>query len=405
MKKVASLIVFMCLAPIITGIYYGLWKATITATEPILSKQKTIAGVINVRTQKSSGSGTVIDVTSAAQKTGLNFVLVTDLNDFQPQLNNEKYYENVLVLSGGTYSYLGSILINFAYEDTEHLVGAGRVQTVFTDILSRPAASTKAGSFVLTHPLRPSYQLNKIPQGLTGIEIFNLKNIFQRTWSDSKFSIFWSILIYPFNPTLSFLRLFPGSIDDELNYWDRINLNSEHLIFGFAGLGADARLKITSAQYIEFPSYETLFSTVRNRIWPISELTGNAPKDKTKIDDALKSGRFYMSVDLLSSGDGFINTIYNKGSNKTPYYTGSIIPFSSDLHMFVEHPIIPGLESEIVVYKDGEVYMTSNLNSAHFQLNSPGLYRSEVRIKVMYPIPEGNKWVKWIVSNPFRIKN
>ncbi len=199
-------------------------------------------GVTNVHTLMSSGSGDVTRVIEAAQTAGLDFLSVTDLNIFEKPKSLAGYHGSLLVMLDGEYSYLNSRLLNIGATSERHLQGVGRSQVLFADLLSQAERDPELGLLVLAHPMKTKYRWSgEYPGGLDGIEVINLKEMWQEAWGKSKLSFFLSLLIFPFNERLALLRLF-HSPEDELRLWDE--LNRKRRIFALAGVDAEARLVV-----------------------------------------------------------------------------------------------------------------------------------------------------------------
>lgn len=357
-------------------------------------------GVTNVHTHLSSGSGDFAQVVAAAQESNLDFLSLTDLNVYDKPNALSGYHGALLVMMDGEYSYLNSRLLNIGATTSRHLQGVGRSQVLFADLLSQESKDSDVGLLFLAHPTKPKYGWSgEYPVGLDGIEVINLKNVWQDAWSDNKFSFLISLLILPFNEKLALLRLFK-SPDDELRLWD--SLNSQRKVVGIAGADAEAKM-IMGSSFFRYPRYQTLFSLVRNHILVKSELTGNAAGDVEKIAQAFRSGQLYMSLDILGNPKGF-NSVIRKGESTSVFPIGSKIPFEKGLILEVHLPRKPDVPFDIVIYKDGERMLTSNSQTTQYFVNSPGVYRVMIRVIPTLPLPDGKKWIPWIYTNPFYVE-
>lgn len=358
-------------------------------------------GVTNVHTNLSSGSGDVTRVIEAAQATGLDFLSITDLNVFDKPSSLAGYHSNLLVMMDGEYSYLNARLLNIGSSTNRHLQGVGRSQVLFADLLSQSKKDNDVGILVLAHPLKPKYfWTGPYPPGLDGIEVINLKNIWQEAWTKNKFSFLLSLIVYPFHEQLALLRLFEPP-EDELRLWDELSQLRPTL--GIAGADAEAKLIVGGANsFLKFPTYETLFSLVRNHVLLRSELTGNATTDFEKLSGAIGRGQFYMSLDILGNPKGFNATLKNKRGQVT--MMGGSTEFEEGMVMEVTLPQKPDVPFDTVIYKNGERMMTSNSQVTNYFLNGPGVYRVMVRVIPTMPIPDGKKWIPWIYTNPFYVK-
>ncbi len=70
-----------------------------------------VKGILNLHSKAGLGSGSTDDIVSAAKKSNVDFVVITDVNIFGTADYFSGYKDNVLVLQGGRYSYLSSQLL------------------------------------------------------------------------------------------------------------------------------------------------------------------------------------------------------------------------------------------------------------------------------------------------------
>lgn len=355
-------------------------------------------GVTNVHTRLSSGTGDATQVIAAAQEAGLDYLSITDLNVFTPKRTPPVYHGSMLVMTDGQYSYSNSRLLNLGARDVRHVQSLGRAQVSFADMLSQPTRDPAAGLLVLSHPLKGrSRWSGEYPPGLDGIEIINLKNVWQEAWVNTKLSFLFNMFVFPFNERLGLLRLFT-SPDEELRIWDE--LSRARPVIGLAGADADQRLAVGSSS-LKFPSYQTLFSLVRNHLLLRSELTGNPTGDADKITAALRDGHFYVSLDILGNPKGF-NAVIRTREGQT-HQMGATIKYAEGLLLEVALPQKPRVPFDTVIYRNGERLITSNSQVTQYYLNEPGVYRIMVRVIPTLPLPDGKKWIPWIFTNPFYV--
>lgn len=332
-------------------------------------------------------------VIEAGQATGLDFLSLTDLNNFVQTSSNAGYHGNLLVMSDGEYSYLNSHLLNLGATSNQHLQGLGRSQVLFADLLSQAHRDPDMGLLVLAHPTNPKYKwTGEYPVGLDGLELIDLGDVWQQAWLHKKWSFLFSLVVFPFNENLALLRLFE-SPEEQIRLWDE--LAQKHRMIGIAGVGAQGKLR--------FPTNETLFSLVRNHVLLRSELTGNAPGDLAKLSAALRQGQFYMSLDILGKPKGFNALMRAKDGKISPM--GSDVVLSDGLTLEVSLPQKPRVPFDTVIYRDGERMMTSNAQVTQYFVNTPGVYRVMVRVIPTLPLPDGKKWIPWIYTNMFYVSS
>ncbi len=355
-------------------------------------------GAMNVHTDLSLGSSNLLQVVSAARSAGLDFIIITDLNQFGQQAAYDGYFGNTLVLQGNKLSYLDSRLWYLALEQKQMGLSLGEAQTKLADLLTQNRKQREEPLVVLAHPFQKGFTWSgPIPTGLDGFEIINLKTLAEQAWETSKISILWSALIYPFNSRLAFLRLFQEPTL-ELNLFDQVS--TERPFYGFLGSEASARALPFTNTVLKFPSYERTFEVMSTHLLLQSELTGNFSSDRKKILSALRNGQFYLAFDLIGNPKGFSASV----ESKTQIYPlGSVIHFKPGMKLNVQLPAKPNVFFEVVVYRNGSRYVTGNEQSLEFEIQEPGTYRIQVRVSPYLPLPDAKRWLTWIYTNPFFI--
>lgn len=356
-------------------------------------------GVTNVRTDLSNGSSSPLEVIAEARLAGLDYLFLTDVNQFEQSEPLNSYNGNLLVSVAGEYSFLDSRLLYYDFNSDKKPGDSAEASVYFTDLLSKKADENKDSLLVLAHPINngPTWT-GPYPPGLNGIEILNPKAISSNAWMRSKLNVIWSFIIYPFNPRYAFLRLFREPTE-EIALWNELSKERPTLAFG--GADASARAVPWANALLKFPSYQTSMEITQNHVLLNSELTGNYQKDRQKILTALRKGNFYVSLDLLGDPKGFLAVIEDK---ERTILMGEKIRFNRNLKLRATLPIEPTAFYEIVLFKDGEREFTSNEKELNYQLQSPGIYRVIVRVSPSLPLPEGKKWITWIYTNNFYVE-
>lgn len=355
-------------------------------------------GVLNIHTDLSIGSSSQQSVIESAKNVGLDFIMLTDLNVFQRSEVTESYHGNTLVLVGGKYSYLDSRVIHYSPVNKSLGGNLGEAQVKIADLLSQSTGSNQEDLLILAHPYKAGFSWSgEIPAGLDGFEILNEKSLSNRSWEISKASTIWSLLTYPFNPKLAFVRLF-NEPTEELELFDRLGRN--RVIRAFAGAEASARAVPLTNYLIKFPSYQRSFEFLTTHVLLTSELTGNAAGDRAKVFQALKKGQSYLCFEPLGDPKGFVAVLQSKGRRDLP---GAQVKLSPGMTMEVALPARPRAFFEIVVYRDGVRFGGSNEVSLSLPITQPGHYRVQVRVSPYLPLPDAKRWMTWIYTNGFYV--
>lgn len=355
-------------------------------------------GVQNVHTQLSLGSGSIQDVVKGAKASELDFLILSDLNTFDTP-NQDSYNDNLLLLVGGKYSYLDSRLLRYSLRSGRLGSNLGESQIQIADLLTKKPSDSPENLLLLAHPYKSGFNWNgEFPSGFDGFELVNVKSLANRSWELSKLSVLWTLFIYPFNPRLSFIRLF-NEPSEELELLDQLSETRKTVVV--AGAEASARAIPWSNYLMRFPSYETSFELFTNHVLLRSELTGQLEADKQKLFQALKNGNSYIAFDLIGNPRGFYAVVEDKNSS---HLMGSEIPFKDDLELKIHLPSAPLYFYEVVIYRNGHRQATFNSTDVIWKITEPGNYRIQVRVSLPLPLPDTKKWVTWIYTNPFFIE-
>jgi hypothetical protein len=399
--RVFGFLTFLIMSYFVYGFYIS--QSDLKVVNPTLKKISELSyydykGVINVHSDLSIGSSPITQIIRSAKNSKLDFMILTDLNDFSERNLVEGYFDETLIMSGSKISYLDSRFIVVPFQKQSLGTNLGEAQIKLADLLSQE--KSKDHLVILAHPYKNGFSwTGRLPQGLDGIELINLKSLSQRAFDISKLSPLWSLFVYPFNPALSFVRLF-NEPTDELNLFDSSQEYGQY--FGFSGAEASARAFPITNFLIKFPSYQKTFEIFSNHVLLKSELTGNLKSDKAKILTALKNGNFYLAFDMLGDPKGFRCTIEDRSKS---YLIGSTVKLGKNLKMKINLPQTPNYFFEVVIYKNGSRFETINDSVAEVEINEPGIYRVQVRVSPYFPLPDATKWITWIYTNPFFVQN
>ncbi|MNL03826.1 hypothetical protein D3C87_1243740 [compost metagenome] len=356
-------------------------------------------GSLNIHTDLSAGSASASFVVTSAKLADLDFIMFTDVNVFDVPTSFESYHGNLLVLNGGKFSYLDSRLIYYSLNQEPVGTNLGDAQVKLADLLSQKTGANKDTLTILAHPYKAGYTLSgEIPSGMDGFEVLNLKSLANRAWQESKLSTIWSLLIYPFNPDLAFLRLF-SEPSEEFALFDK--MSQQRKIVAYAGTEASARALPLANYLVRFPSYKRSFEFMTTHVTLPSELTGSFNSDRSKIFNALKSGQFYIAMDMLGDPKGFIAMMESDGKN---HLMGSEFKLGKNTALKIALPAAPRDFFEIMIYKDGALVKSLNEQPVTYEIKAPGVYRVQVKVIPMLPLPDAKKWIPWIYTNNFYVR-
>lgn len=357
-------------------------------------------GITHVLTSVSLGGSTPIEMIAEANKAQIDFLYITDYNDFNPDNAIFNYNNDVAVFTGKKLSYLDSHFLIYSDTNIHQIDSIGSSHAVLSDYLNKMPAETPEAVTIMAHPFKAGHEWSQdhYPSGLQGIEVMNLRHMWQQKWNSSKVSFVWSCLLYLFNPKIALLRLVQEP-ERELALWDK--LSQQHKTLGLLGSHATGRLLNLGPLAIPFPRYEDSFRFGSNHLLIKSELTGVYALDSEKIHSAFKAGHFYFALDSVANPKGFAAYIKSKDKD---YSIGDSIPFSNNLDLIVDIPKLNTKSVEVRIYKNGIEIHKSNTLQTVWRIDSPGVYRAQVRVRIQLPIPGELRWIPWIYTNNFYIE-
>lgn len=260
-----------------------------------------IAGNLHVHTVYSDGTGLHREVTEAAARAGLDFVITTDHNVWVSGV--EGYTDGCLLLVGEEVHDVrrtrqANHLLIFGTE-AEMAPQAADPQALIEESTRRGGFCFLAHPFERGSPIAPD--LDPIPwedwevQGYEGLEIWNAMSEFKGLLRNRL-----AALLYSYAPGVG-LR---GPFRATLRKWDEL-LNSGRKVTPVGGSDAHADTHhLGPLRRVIFP-YRDLFGWVNTHLLIESPLTGDLHADKAAIYTALRAGRTWVGYDRPASTQGF----------------------------------------------------------------------------------------------------
>lgn len=313
-------------------------------------------GAIHIHTKLSDGTGDINSISKAAKKAGLNWIIITDHNNFDIE---EGFYNGVCVIKGeeispctsNHYIALGIKNLINPSDNTQKFVDEVRAQGGFGFAAHPDEADNRKNK---AHPIKWTDK-SVIPDG---IEIWNWFS----DWADDydKSNIFKIAYSYFFRH-----KLIQGPHKETLKWWDELNKNSEHIIPAIAGVDAHA-LKIS--KYIIpikiFP-YKDCFKTLTN----IIPLENKPPEDfeeqKNLILSSIKNGNNIMinrhvkkDIPLIYIEDKSIIIKLSTKAQIKIIQNGN--PIHSEINNNLKFPIQEKTKYRVEVYLKNQPWIFSN---------------------------------------------
>lgn len=390
MNRIFLLLTFFLISFVVYGFYISQFEFRII---PVATKSEGQATFLydykiafDVYSNLSSGSGNVLSIAEEAKKARLDFVLISDTNSYY-DLDTDKYLSDVGILSGAKVADGKRLFIYYSPTEKSFF------QKTATDF------STDENALIIeSHQINTPYELSQLTEHkFDGIEVLNFKSIAQKSWSESRLSTIWSLLYYPFNPRLSLIRLYKEP-SAEIAAFDQISQLKK--VNFFVGAEATARAIPFADWLVKFPSYEMSFNIASQHVFLTSELTGDIGNDAHQILAALKRGHSYVAFDALGDPKGFETYITE---NRKKFFTGDDIPYTKNLRLYYKLPAEPIPFYEVVLFKNGQRIDHLNTFEGLFSIDSPGVYRIQVRLSPTFPLPDATKWITWVYTNNFYV--
>ncbi len=336
------------------------------------------SGAIHVHTKFSDGTGDINQISKAAQKAGLTFVIISDHNNFDAE---EGIINGILVIKGEELSP----------KFGNHYLALGTkkyIEASENPVINIENVRNQGGFGFIAHPDESLKRKNR-NQALRwtnksiigdGIEIWNWFSDWADNYNDR--DIFHVAYSYFFRR-----NLIKGAKRETLFFWDELNNRTESIIPAIGGADAHA-LKIK--KYIipvTIFRYEYMFKTITNRIILDKQLPENFEVQKSIILSAIKEGRnIIINREICENTNSIIIKITN---GETEAYSGDSIKLNEKTYLIIELPI----KSDIKIIHSGLKIHEEEEQTCKIKIKEVGKYRVEVY----------NKKRAYIYTNPILV--
>lgn len=322
-------------------------------------------------------------IVSAAQKVGIDFLMLTDHDHLQARNEGwEGWQGKTLVIVGEEIAprfchYLAFRTDKPVSYGTDH---EGKEPQKYIDTVN------ELGGFgFIAHPDHE------------GTEMFHVKHY---PWTDWNVNAYAGIGIWDFmtdwqkslngyfTAFLSFL--FPayflkGPRAITLERWDRLNQIRKTVGIGELDNHASTK-KVFGITFVAFPFHRAL-KFIATHILTREQFNGDSQHDIDQVYHSLLNGTCYFSLDYFHKPNGFQFLIEQE---KKKFFMGDHVHFSGNAQLTVLCPI-PAL---IRIIKNGRQLHNSTGVHLSLPIEEPGVYRTEAYLKYR------GKYRPWIFSNP-----
>jgi len=341
-------------------------------------------GNLHMHTYQSDGAGDFDDLAAAAQRAGLDFIIVTDHNVYSSEF--EGWYGRTLLLEGQEEHAPANPTVNhcLVFGANEDMAPCGDDPQRLLD-----AVNARGGRGFIAHPYEHSGAFTSEPEinwtawsasGYAGVELWNYMSEFKSYLANPL-----AALLYAFWPRLA-IR---GPYRETLAKWDELLAAKRVAAIG----GADAHGQAYRLGPIKRRvfSYEHLFRAVNTHILAPADWSRDVRVDGRMIYDALAEGRAFIGYDGLAPTRGFAFFAECDGQI---YTLGDEFAATKTAQFHVRAPAV----ARIKLLLNGFYVAEARGDRLSYSSRAPGVYRVEVYRSYMGR-PRG-----WILSNPIIMK-
>jgi methylmalonyl-CoA mutase cobalamin-binding subunit len=330
--------------------------------------------VIHVHSTYSDGTGTVPQIARAAERAGVDVVLLTDHDTLEAKRRGEeRWHGDALVLVGEEVTP----------RDRDHFLAFG-IDEEISPRLSGPeicrAVSDAGGFGFAAHPFsRGSERFRRSGMSfrdldcLEGLELWSFLND-----TGERVRGFADLARMILTPQ----RVIGGPIEDNLREWERLCATRRVVAIG----GLDAHqfgIRVAGRVPLRAMSYKRSFKQLHTHVLCERAPTREFEHDRALVYTALREGRCYIAVDAIAPAEGF--AFWAEGPE-------AAMPMGAECAFepgWTARARVPRA-AHIRLLRDGELIAESDSDELHHPIERYGVHRMEVSLRGR----------PWIFSNP-----
>lgn len=377
-------------------------SAPIPSDTPPSPVRHDYAGALHIHSTYSDGVGTVEQIAAAAQRAGLDYLVLCDHSNLDTLVHHQDgWHGRTLVLAGTEIT-----------TDTGHLLALG-VPPGFVpapdDAVDAQQAIRDAGGLgfiALPCDLKDHWRdfARRLP-GI-GLEVFNLSAIARTKISLPGLLLVW--LRYKGPARLRAFSLVAARPARELALWDKLMLPAHpddpvQQVVGIASLDAHAVMRFGGREW-PYPTYEESFRTLRTHVLtpaPLSGQPAGAERDAREVHGALAAGRCFMAYDNYADSTGFRfeATVPTEDGLPSEAIMGDTLPLAPGQSTCLDVRV-PQARALVRLFRNGVLVAAASGGRLTYRTHQPGAYRVEV---YLYRVRLGGLFIgaqPWIFSNP-----
>ena len=321
-------------------------------------------GAIHIHSNLSDGSGDIYEISKAAKDAGLDWIMITDHNNFDIE---EGIFNGVCVIRGEEISPHGKNHC-LALGTNKLITPSDNIQNCLDEIRHQGGFSIAAHPDELENRKNENAPIRWTDKSVIpdGVEIWNWFS----NWADNLNDRNLFTLANSFFFKNKLVKVAPP---DSIKWWDELNNNSEKIFPAIGGVDAHA-LKIRKGfiPVTVFP-YKPMFKTIANVISLESPLANDFATQKKQILKAIRNGNNLIVNQNIIKKLPHIN-ISNSACHVT---SGESIQLDNETYLNVN------FEKKLLikVFLNGKKLQEVNSSAYKLQLTETGKYRVELFIK------------------------
>jgi len=361
------------------------------------------AGAMHIHSTYSDGAGTVEEIAVAANRAGLDFLVLCDHSTLQAHTDGRDGWR------GRTLVLIGTEITT----DAGHLLALGVPESFLPAPHDAEPAQTAIqqsgglGFVALPCDLKDHWRdFSRMQDGI-GLEVFNLSAIARTKINLPGLVEVWRR--YKSRDPQKAFHMVAARPAPELRLWDKLTAAPEpgrpaRRVVGIASLDANAVMKFARRSY-PFPTYEETFRTLRTHLLTSEPLSygetsrkSAREKDDALVHQSLALGHCYMAYDNYADPTGFTfeASLADMPSGQAPTaLMGDALTFpaetTSGAAAFVLTAQAPRTRSLVRLYHDGRLVAAAVYRIEVF------LYRHRLGSLCFGAKP-------WIFSNPIYVQ-
>jgi len=333
-------------------------------------------GAIHLHSCYSDGSGTLREISAAARRAGVDYVVLADHDTQRPRDDGwQGWRDGVLLVTG----------VEVTCQHRSHVVVLGArdvtglrwkpLRRVLFDLQNQGARAFVAHAHpahIMGFSMKAGELCDWDVPGFSGVELWSFMHDIcdgLTPWRAPSFVYTWP-------------RYIRGPHPGTMAHWDRVTMQR-----CFPAIGS------LDNHAVNFPvlgkkvlPYEEGFRTLRTHV--LSEEWKGRPDDAAILIEALCRGRAFLALDMLADARGFV---FEAQAPDETLHLGDERPWRGPTRLRVGSPV----SARLLIRRNGEpVAEAAGAELVHVA-DRPGVYRVEARY--------GNK--PWVFTNPIYLRN